>query len=1436
MPSFEKLFGSHGLDGLPDALLRAEVKNVSLDKAKSTLRLSVLPEGILPRRELQSVARQLEQKLGLKACRISPRYPAEWFSADYLPELADALREQGKPVNGFFGGAAAELEEGKLTLQFPASAAEFLASAGYAEQITKIVAEEFSLPLEVLILSNGAAGPQAQPDSSGRAVELARRQLAAAKSAAKTAEKPLRTRAAKASGNLDGLPVVPGSVAVLSGKEIRGEFTPLSEISEECGEVNCWGEIFAFNRRDIQKSGRIIFTFDFYDGRGSCSAKVIAAAGKKCWAESVEKGDILILRAHAEYDKYAREIILRPIDAMKAKKLVKTDDAPQKRVELHAHTNMSALDAIAPAKDLINRAYAWGHKAVAITDHGVAQSFPEAMAAAEKIEKSGGEFKVIYGVEAYAVNDSVSVVTGAADGALESMEFIVFDLETTGLSASGDRITEIGAVKLEGGEITGRFRTFVNPERNIPDEVVKLTGITDAMVENAPSEREALRAFYEFCGGNSAVLVAHNAGFDAGFVRAAAQRYRLGFAFTVIDTVPMCRSLLKDLKSASLDSVSKHLKLREFNHHRAGDDAERLAEIFLILLERLRDDRGATRLSQINGACSAADPKKLPMTHQIILVKNRQGLRNLYKLISQSHLDTYYYKPRIPRSRLSELREGLLVGSACESGELFRAVREGKPWAELIKIAEFYDYLEIQPIANNAFMLRKYPGTTEDDLRDYNRTVVKLGERLGIPVAATCDAHFLNPEDAVFRGILMPARDGVQPPLYMRTTREMLEEFAYLGEQKAFEVVVENPGKIADQIEKIRPIPEGTFTPSIEGAEADLERITRERAREVYGENLPEIVAKRLDRELSSIIKHGFSVLYIIAQKLVAKSEENGYLVGSRGSVGSSFVATMSGISEVNPLPPHYLCPRCKRCEFVDDGSVGSGFDLPPKLCPDCGADFRRDGHDIPFETFLGFDGDKAPDIDLNFSGEYQSKAHRFTEELFGASHVFKAGTISTVADKTAYGFVRKYLEEQGRVVHRAEENRLTLGCTGVKRTTGQHPGGMVVVPAEFEVYDFTPVQHPADSADSGIVTTHFDFHSLHDTILKLDILGHDVPTLYKHLEDMTGVKIADVPMSDEKVLSLFTSPEALGITASKIGCNTGTLAIPEMGTGFVRQMLVEAQPKCFSDLLQISGLSHGTDVWLGNAQELIKNRICTISEVIGTRDSIMVYLLHKGLEPGLAFKIMEITRRGNAAKQFTPEIEQTMRSHGVPDWYIESCKKIKYMFPKAHAAAYVIGAIKLGWFKIYYPLEFYAAIFTVRGEDFDALTATQGKASVKAQIRELSALGNERTAKQTGSLETLQIVGEMLERGLGFLNVDLYRSEAFDYKIEDGKIRLPFSSLKGVGENAARSLREEAQKSPFFSCDEILARCSVSKTVLETLRETGALAGLPESSQMSLF
>ncbi len=1442
MKKLSEVFESYLTEELLEKIGWGEIAHLTIDMADRSLVAQVAFEQLVDKHNLFQGEDQLRQGLQLGQVRLIPCYDSGLFGPDYLESLDLELKHQGLRINGFLMGAKACLNGDCLTITLQNGGAEWLEREHCGERIAKVIAQEFGRQVQVVfdgVLTVDQNDPHYQETMAKAEAQIPKPQPQSQQHGPALPPKP-KTRGF--AFDIEGLPFEPDSMAVVMGRPIKARPIALSEVGPESGRVVVWGDIFSMESKVTRDGSKVIFSINFTDYTSSNTLKIISEKDKAQDIESqLGKGKTILAQGEASYDKYDREVTIRPYDIATVKRINREDKAPQKRVELHMHTNMSAMDGMTEAGKLVSLAAKFGHKAVAITDHGVAQAFPDAMNAQKAVKKGGGNIKILYGVEGYYVNDMIPAVVGGDKRSFQD-SFIVFDLETTGLSAATERMTEIGAVRVVNGEIVEEFNTFVNPEKMISEEITRLTGITNEMVQDAPSEQEALEAFYQFCGDDNAVLVAHNAPFDIGFLKAACKRSGKRFSFTYIDTVPIARSLFPNIKNHKLDTVANHLKLPPFQHHRASDDARVLAEIFIKMMELIATDKGVDTVGGINTALTAGDPKKLTSYHIILLAKNQTGLKNLYQLISMGHLQYFYKRPRIPKSEIVKHREGIIVGSACEAGELYRAILDGKPFSELCDIARFYDFLEIQPIGNNMFLLREGRVHSVEQLQDMNKTIVRIGEKLGLPVVATGDVHFLNPEDAIFREILMAGQGfkdaDQQAPLYFKSTDEMLEEFSYLGEEKAFEVVVTNTNAIADSIENMKPIPDGTYTPSIEGAEEDLQRITWGRARELYEENgkLPEIVEKRLDRELSSIIKHGFSVLYIIAQKLVAKSEENGYLVGSRGSVGSSFVATMAGISEVNPLFPHYVCPKCKHSEFITDGSVGSGFDLPEKNCPICGTPYNRDGHNIPFETFLGFDGDKAPDIDLNFSGEYQTMAHKYTEELFGASHVFKAGTISTVAEKTAYGYVKNYLLERGRVVHRAEEARLALGCTGVKRTTGQHPGGMVVVPGNYEIYDFSPVQHPADDPNSDVVTTHFDFHSLHDTILKLDILGHDVPTLYKHLEDMTGIKVMEVSTSDPKVYSLFTSTEALGVTPEEIDCDTGTLALPEMGTPFVRQMLIESQPKTFSDLLQISGLSHGTDVWLGNAQELIHNKTCTISEVIGTRDSIMTYLLLKGVEPKKAFKIMEITRKGKAPTDLTEDYLKAMRDNNVPEWYIDSCMKIKYMFPKAHAAAYVIAAIRLGWYKVYRPLEFYAAHFTIRGGDFDAESAVRGLSAVKMKIDELSRKGNERTQKEEDLLSILQITREMLARGYSFLPVDLYKSHATKYLCEDGKIRLPFTALKGLGATAANSIYQAVQEGPFISADDITVRAKVGKSIVELLRQAGALHDLPDSSQMSFF
>lgn len=1452
MKTLGEVFDSQFGIKLPQQISQGELTQLNINKQARLITLAVKFNGLVERNTLFDTEKLITKTLAYHTV-IKPHFPTELFSADYFPQLYAAVRRDIPSINGTLNNAEVRFENNTLTINLLNGGKTLLDSKGFDKALIKLISEEFNLYISVnytgtFEVEENSEEYKAAIQDAQEKINRENLQKAAEfyQEEVETAEKREEKHAENTTveievreGKFATPQIIQSSIRPLYGRSIRGKMIPISSISGDSGRIVVWGDVFDIEKKVTKSGDKNIFTIDITDYTGSTTTKVFNSIKESAVIDNIKKGDTIVVQGDVEYDKYAGELVVNARSIGTAQKVKVVDNAEKKRVELHMHTNMSQMDAVTSAGDLVNRAYQWGHKAVAITDHGVAQAFPDAMKAADKINKDEEKIKIIYGVEAYFMDDLVESVKGDADTGFDGT-FICFDIETTGLSAARDKITEIGAVKVENGVITDTFSTFANPEMPIPQKITQLTGITDDMVKDAPSQSEAVGAFLEFAGDN--VLVAHNAPFDTSFIAKACEDMGREYNYTSIDTVAISRAILTDIKNCKLDTVAKFLRLGDFNHHRATDDAEMLARIFINLCQRLTDDYGITKTNDINTKIAGGDFKKLPTYHQIILVKNKTGLKNLYRLISYSHLNYFYKKPRIPKSELVKYRDGLIIGSACCAGQLYMAILEGKPWGELKQIASFYDYLEIQPAGNNSFMIRDGRFNSVDELHEIDRTIIKLAKELGKPVCATCDVHFMDPTDSEFRKILMAGQGfkdaEQQAPLYFRTTAEMLKEFEWLGKDKAYEYVVENPNKIADMCEYIRPIPKGTFPPNIEGAQEQLIDITWKRAKEKYGDPLPEIVKARLDKELNSITTYGFSVLYMTAQKLVADSEAHGYLVGSRGSVGSSFVATMSGISEVNPLCPHYVCPNCKHSEFITDGSYGSGFDMPPKNCPECGTLMDQDGHEIPFETFLGFKGDKVPDIDLNFSGEYQSKSHRYTEELFGKNNVFKAGTISTVAEKTALGFVKKFAQERGLVMHKAEEKRLAIGCTGVKRTTGQHPGGMVVVPRTNDVYDFCPVQHPANDVNSDNITTHFDFHSIHDTITKLDELGHDVPTIYHYLELYTGIPVMKVSMSDPEVMSLFTSPKALGVTEEDIDSKTGTFSLPECGTAFVRGMLVEAQPKTFTDLLQIAGLSHGTDVWLGNAQELIHNGTCTISEVIGTRDSIMTYLMHKGLEPGMAFKIMEIVRKGNATKLLTEEHFKAMREHNVPEWYIDSCMKIKYMFPKAHAAAYMIATLRLGWYKVHKAVEYYAAYFTVRSENLDGAIAMQGHQAVRDKMNNIKQKQSvhEATAKDEAEFQTLQIVNEMMARKIEFLPVDIYKSEAKMFKVDDGKIRLPFSSLPGVGGAAADSLAETGKHTEYLSIEDMQIKTKVTKAVIETLKDVGVLKDLPESSQMSLF
>lgn len=1440
----------------PQAIADGRVLKIVRTNSKNTMSISLELDELMPMSDLLATGDKLAAALGCADVTLYPKYHISLFDWEYIYQIIELIKRKNISVNGYFDGAEISGDDSTCEIALRSGGKQILSGLEMDKKIASFVQgffgkavsviltseNELSVdeyvrntqdePVEKVVISEPAPKPQYNNNGYGGG--------AAKNGGARRGGRPqFLTEPSEITLGFENEHF--GSTAKLFfGKGDFSAPVPMSEYFNDQDEVTVWGTVFKTDERVSRDGKTLIFSAYFSDKTSSQIMKLITSVNDTdAVKENISNGKSIIVAGKFEYDNFAKELNIRPNSIAGVKTHPRADNAGQKRVELHMHSNMSDMDAITTPSDLIKQANAWGHPAVAITDHGNVQAYPEAMNTIEKLRKDGSTMKLIYGMEAYFVNDSGSLVSGCNDYPVDG-EIIAFDLETTGLSPSKDRIVEIGALKLKNREIIEEFHTLVDPEIPIPEAVTAIHGITDDKVIGAPKEEEAVRKFIEFAG--SAVLTAHNADFDTSFIRAACERRGIEYKFSYVDTLALCRAALPHLKNHKLDTVAKEYKLGDFDHHHALDDTRILAGIFLKLIENTSKLGKVEKLGDLNGILGEVDVKKLPSYHMILLVKNKIGLKNLYKLISLSNLEYFYKKPRIPLSELMKYREGLIIGSACEAGELFRAILGGKPQEEVEQIAEKYDYLEIQPIANNEFLLRSGKVNSEEDLRDLNRKIVTLADKLGKPCVATCDVHFKDEEDGIFRKILQAGQGysdaDNQAPLFFRTTDEMLKEFDYLGSDKALEVVVANTNKIADMIDDdIRPIPKGTFPPSLPGADEELTKLCWDRAMAWYGykDEIPKLVKDRLSKELDSIIEHGFAVLYMIAQKLVKFSEDNGYLVGSRGSVGSSFVAIMSGISEVNPLAPHYRCPKCRYNEFITNGSVGSGFDLPPKSCPDCGTDMIRDGHDIPFETFLGFKGDKSPDIDLNFSGEVQGKVHRYTEELFGKDHVFKAGTISAVQDKTAYGFVKKYCEERGLTFNNAETERLAIGCTGVKRTTSQHPGGMVVVPNDFEVYDFTPVQHPADKTESDMITTHFDFHALHDTILKLDELGHDVPTLYKHLENMTGIKIADVPTSDPQVYKLFTSTEPLGLKPEDIGVQCGTWGIPEFGTSFAMQMLIDAQPKYFSDLLQISGLSHGTDVWLGNAQDLIKSGTCTISNVIGTRDSIMVYLMHKGLEPSMAFKIMEITRKGNAKKLFNDEIYQAFKDHNVEDWYVESCKKIKYMFPKAHAAAYVTAAIKLAWFKIYRPVEFYAATLIKHTENLEIETILSGKDAVKQRIRSLKEMQNP-GVKEKGILDALLLVYEMMMRGIEVLPVDAKLSAATRYVVEDGKIRLPFNSVAGCGDNAALKLKEVIDSGDAISIDEIQSQSGVNGTVIEKLKSMGVFKGYQQSAQFTLF
>lgn len=1410
----------------------------------------------------------------LLSFRIIPSFPTEAFDLSRLSEIAEEATRSGAVTRGFFRLATYQ-DDGetiRVMLPFYEEGVEIVRTTGTEDLMSRILSVRYGVTRRFTIemsadaeaqvaerqaaydrilanyesLAEDAAKAQTSPrtaDSAPRgnaSAEAEHPSYPRARANVLFPDEPSWERESDTTFHIGHMRFTTAGAEHLYGEPFTMEkLTPLGTL-EPAMRCVVMGEVFSTDLRESRNKEKHTITVGLTDGVFSVYMKRTGTPEEVAWLKGLAVGKSYAVRGRAYRDKFDGDTTFSPESVMQIKRLLREDTAPVKRTELHLHTTMSMMDAYVEPAKLVSTAVRWGWSSIAVTDHGNVQAFPEVMLERERQKAEG--LKILWGMEAYYVDDRARAVYGTPPVSFDD-EVIVFDIETTGLDVRACAITEIGAVRVRGGEILDAFDTFVDPECPIPPEITRLTSITDDMVRGAPKLREALERFFAFAG--DAMLIAHNANFDCGFIRAGAEKTGLRFDNSYLDTVALSRFVNPELKKHKLDILAEHYALGDFHHHRASDDARMLALVYLKMLAQMREEGIGDFARMTESMSEKSDPLKLRPYHMILFARNLAGLKTLYRLISHSYLDYFKRFPRIPRSLLEENRSDLLIGSACEAGELYRAILENQTEAVIEEIASFYDYLEIQPLSNNGFLITEGKVPDEETLRDINRRIVALGDKLGKPVVATCDAHFLDREDELYRKIIlkgMKFSDGDRDiGLYLRTTEEMLAEFSYLGEEKAYEVVVTNPNRVAALTEDFRPIPEGRYEPKMEGAEEELTQSCWRRAEEYYGYDdgtgprIPDLVKDRLSRELDAIISHGFAVLYMIAVRLVAYSESQGYLVGSRGSVGSSFVASMSGISEVNPLPPHYRCPHCRYSEFFTDGSVGSGFDLPDRACPHCGTMMTSDGQDIPFETFLGFHGDKSPDIDLNFSGDVQGKVHKYTEELFGTGNVFRAGTISTLADKTAYGYVMKYLDEKQLSLPRAEVDQIVSRTAGVKRTTGQHPGGIIVIPKEYDIHDFTPVQHPADDPHSDIVTTHFQFSYLHDTILKLDELGHDMPTKYKMLERYTNTSVLDVKMNDQRVYRLFESCTPLGITPEDIGgCTKGTYGLPEFGTHFIQSVLEDAKPKTFADLMQISGLTHGTDVWLGNAQDLIKAGICDISKVIGTRDGIMLDLIRYGLPNSDAFKIMESVRKGKGLK---PEWEELMTSHGVPDWYIASCKKIKYMFPKAHAAAYVMSAIRLGWYKIHYPMEFYAAFLSVAPGGFDAAIVLRGKAYVRQVIDEIGHKSPQDTTQKDKELaSTLQLVEESLARGIRYLPPDLYRSDYRYFLPEDGKIRMPFTALGGLGESAAQKIVEARASGEFYSVEDLRNRAGLSKAVIELLREVGALQNMSETNQFSFF
>ena len=1437
-------------------LAAGEVRSLAFGDNNTVMVVELGLHEVVSRKVIARAEKQIADTYGLDRVMIEPRYnmPGELSDA-YIKSLYDDMAYRMPSAKGLLDHRKWAFADGALQIPMDEVSEKHFANA--LRHLEARIQRELGRSCPVHAVRADAQDFAPAPEQEESREEILHKAVEQAAAAAAETPKPKKPRPApqQHTGYQRPRAEKVREDDLIFGKLIQDPIVSVNEAIAAYDMVTIQGEVFFTDNKDIhsKKTGKdyVKIAFDMTDRTNSVRVSKFLAADKAGdTASKIKKGLYCTVQGKMVYDTFAKEMVLEPTGIVKAKKPERRDTYEgMKRVELHLHTNMSAMDGMSSTASLLCRAAKWGHRAMAITDHGVAQAFPEALHAQEGKQKDIiGDMKIIYGIEAYYINDenSISVVRGRSAEPLDGT-FIVFDLETTGLNPASEEITEIAAVRVVEGEIRDSFQTYVNPHKPIPAEITELTGISDETVADAPDLDKAVPEFLAWAGEGQYPLVAHNAGFDMGFLRTACQRLGIEREFTSIDTLEMSRLMLPHMHKFKLNILAKELQVGPFEHHRASEDAAVLGRIYVKLLKRLREEMHAVTTADINPVLAATTDRKnklknLPRYHFIILVKNQAGLRNLYQLISKSFLEYYNKRPIMPRSELIRHREGLIFGSACEAGEVFRALTKGEPWEEIKRLASFYDYLEIQPIGNNNFMIAKGMAKDEEQLRDWNRDILRLADELGKPCCATGDVHFLEPEDEAFRRILMAGQGfsdaDNQAPLYFKSTDEMLKEFSYLGEDRAYEVVVKNTNMIADMCDVIRPVPRENYPPHIDGCEDDLRDMCYEKAKRIYGDPLPEPVQARLDRELGSIIGNGYAVMYIIAQKLVTKSLADGYLVGSRGSVGSSLAAFMSDITEVNSLAPHYLCPDDKYLEWHEEYSCG--VDLPDKICPKCGKPLTKQGFNIPFETFLGFEGDKVPDIDLNFAGEYQSRIHWYTGEIFGHDHVFRAGTIGTVAEKTAFGYVKKYMEERGVECSRAEENRLAAGCTGVRRTSGQHPGGVVVVPKEIEIYDVCPIQHPADDPDSDIITTHFEYHSIDANLLKLDELGHDDPTIIKHLENLTGVNAQEIPLDDPETMSLFHSCKALKYKGENpdtdpILGDLGCVAVPEFGTKFVRGMVKETHPSTFAELVSISGLSHGTDVWLGNAAELVRKGI-PLSGCICCRDDIMNYLILQGVKPKLSFKTMESVRKG---KGLTEEMEAAMNEQHVPEWYIDSCKKIKYMFPKAHAVAYVMMAFRIAWFKVHRPLAFYSAYFSIRAKGFDASCMIKGDKVCLDKMTELRGKERDKTisAAEKDMMTTLEVCHEFYRRGFTFEPMDVYKSDATRFLVTETGLIPPFTSMPGIGEQAALSIVEERKNGKFLSAEELIVRCpKASKAVVELLEQIGALGSMPKTTQMTLF